>query len=109
MKGDAGLSDERQRLVAVRRYAVLDTAAEPVFDNLTWPVVVTVQCRPSVLVRPSGTGTADPPALASILAQGDATIEDAGILVPSVSRVLRFGQPLAVASSGSTRLIVEPA
>ena len=47
--------------------------------------------------------------LASILAQGDATIEDAGILVPSVSRVLRFGQPLAVASSGSTRLIVEPA
>jgi hypothetical protein len=43
------------------------------------------------------------------LAQGDATIEDAGILVPSVSRVLRFGQPLAVASSGSTRLIVEPA
>jgi hypothetical protein len=78
-------------------------------DNLTWPLFVTVQCRPSVLVRPSGTGTADPPDLASILAQGDATIEDAGILVPSVSRVLRFGQPLAVASSGSTRLIVEPA
>jgi len=78
-------------------------------DNLTWPVVVTVQCQPSVLLRPSGTGTADPPELASILAQGDATIEDAGLLVPSVSRVLRFGQPLAVASSGSTRLIVEPA
>jgi two-component system cell cycle sensor histidine kinase/response regulator CckA len=35
MKGNAGLSDERQRLVALRRYAVLDTAAEPVFDNLT--------------------------------------------------------------------------
>ena len=35
MKGNTGLSDERQRLGALRRYAVLDTAAEPVFDNLT--------------------------------------------------------------------------
>src|SRR5436190_2885344 len=35
MKGNAGLSDERQRLAALHRYAGVDTAAEPVFDNLT--------------------------------------------------------------------------
>jgi PAS domain S-box-containing protein len=35
MNADAHLFDERQRLVALRRYAVLDTAAEPIFDNLT--------------------------------------------------------------------------
>jgi len=78
-------------------------------DKLTWPVTVTLRYQPAHQLRPVDAGPGDPPELNSLLGQAPASILENAATQAHIGRILKYGQPLFVASRGRPTLFVDPA